>query len=77
MSTEDGIAEFSHGGYVPGFVATLAYYPASGRTLVVLENTSWRADDMPRAFAPHDALRERTGLRRAHGVAGNPGSSLP
>lgn len=58
LSSDDGIVEFSHGGYVPGFVATLAYYPASGRTLVVLENTSWRADDMRRAFAPHDALRE-------------------
>jgi len=58
LSSEDGIVEFSHGGYVPGFVATLAYYPASGRTLVVLENVSWRADDMARAFAPHDALRE-------------------
>ncbi len=65
LSSEDGIVELSHGGYVPGFVATLAYYPASGSTLVVLENVSWRADDMARAFAPHDALREvvRAGLR--------------
>lgn len=59
LSRDGGIAEISHGGYVPGFVATLAYYPASRRTLVVLENTSWREDDMRRAFAPHDALRDR------------------
>lgn len=70
-SDRDGIAELSHGGYVPGFVATLAYYPASRRTLVVLENTSWREDDMRRAFAPHDALRDRVRaeiIARAGGV---------
>lgn len=49
--------EYSHSGYVPGYVATLVHCPAARLTLVVLENTSWRSTDMGRAFHPHDALR--------------------
>ncbi|MDQ3070791.1 MAG: beta-lactamase family protein [Acidobacteriota bacterium] len=51
--------EYSHGGYVPGYIATLLYYPATKRSLVVLENTSWDAGNMTRAFAPHDAFRDQ------------------
>lgn len=49
--------EYSHSGYAPGAISTLAYYPRDALTLVVLENTSWRADDIGRAFHFHDALR--------------------
>jgi len=67
VSEQDGLTEISHGGYVEGFIATMAYYPQSRRTLVILENVSWRAEDMRRAFAPHDKLREavRAELRRS------------
>lgn len=57
VTEQDGLTEFSHGGYVPGYIATMTFYPRARRTLVVLENTSWDADDMARVFAPHDALR--------------------
>lgn len=53
-----GAREFSHSGYVPGFIATMTYAPATGESLVVLENTSWRVDDMSRVFAPHDAMHD-------------------
>ncbi len=54
----DGIVEFSHSGYVDGFISTMTYYPDADRTFVVLENTSWDAEDMDRVFAPHDAVRD-------------------
>lgn len=49
--------EYSHSGYVPGYLSTLIYYPEDRITLAVLENTSWNTDDAGRAFYFHDALR--------------------
>lgn len=59
ISHPRGVLEFSHSGYVPGFIATMTYYPQSRLSLVVLENVSWRAEDMLRVFAPHDAIRHQ------------------
>ncbi len=58
VSRQDGIAEYSHSGYLPGFIATMTFYPQWRRTLIVLENISWMVDDMQRVFLPHDRLRE-------------------
>ncbi|GLP95119.1 serine hydrolase domain-containing protein [Paraferrimonas sedimenticola] len=55
--TKHGL-EFSHSGYVPGYVSTMTHYPQKRLTLVVLENVSWTTADMTRAFAPHDKIRE-------------------
>jgi D-alanyl-D-alanine carboxypeptidase len=58
ISEQDGLREISHSGYVGGFIATMAYYPQSARTLVVLENTSWDTEDVARVFEPHDRARD-------------------
>ncbi|GAB3015087.1 serine hydrolase domain-containing protein [Bowmanella dokdonensis] len=55
--TPGAIAEFSHSGYVPGYISTLAYYPAQQISLVVLENVSWHPADMTRVFYYHDQAR--------------------
>jgi len=54
----DGIKEFSMSGYVPGFISTLIYYPASKITVVVLENISPDPSDMNRVFFYPDQIRE-------------------
>ncbi|MBO2697600.1 serine hydrolase domain-containing protein [Shewanella algae] len=50
--------EFSHSGYIAGYISTAIYYPDSGFNLVVLENTSWSLKDIGRVFALHDKLRQ-------------------
>lgn len=54
----DGIKELSLSGYVPGFISTLIYYPASKITVVVLENISPDPADMNRVFFFHDQIRK-------------------
>ena len=58
LSAEDGIVEYSHSGYLPGFISTSIYYPRSRVSVVILENTSWGTDDMERVFSVHDRIRE-------------------
>ncbi|HEX8385134.1 MAG TPA: serine hydrolase domain-containing protein [Rubricoccaceae bacterium] len=58
VASPGGVLELSHTGQIAGFTATVATYPASGLTLVVLENTSWDDADPARATAPHDRLRD-------------------
>jgi len=53
----DDIPELSMSGYVPGFIATMIYYPDPDLSLVVLENISPSASDMNRAFYFHDQVR--------------------
>lgn len=53
----DGIWELSMSGYVPGFIATMIYYPATKVSMVVLENISPSSSDMDRAFYFHDQVR--------------------
>lgn len=53
------LLEYSHSGYVPGFISTLSYFPDEDISMVVLESTSWHWRDIPRAFRFHDALREQ------------------
>ncbi|WLQ16018.1 serine hydrolase domain-containing protein [Hahella aquimaris] len=55
---EDKPLEFSHSGYVPGYISTLIYYPEKKISMVVLENISWSLKDLPRAFFPHDSIRK-------------------
>ncbi|WP_169796793.1 serine hydrolase domain-containing protein [Chondromyces crocatus] len=71
VSTAEGITEFSHNGYIEGFIATLIYYPAQRRTLVALENVALDSGDMGRVFAPHDEVRAqvRAELRGSSGGA--------
>lgn len=55
---QDDILEWSHSGYIPGFISTVSYYPKEDVTMVLLENTSWMPDDMDRVFYYHDHLRK-------------------
>ncbi|EYF05729.1 serine hydrolase domain-containing protein [Chondromyces apiculatus] len=58
LSAQDGLTEIAHTGYLPGYIATMTFYPRLRRTLVILENIAWRPDDMRRVFAPHDKIRD-------------------
>ncbi len=53
----DGILELSMSGYVPGFIATMIYYPTTRISMVILENISPSSSDMNRAFYFHDQIR--------------------
>jgi D-alanyl-D-alanine carboxypeptidase len=50
--------EWSHGGYIPGYVSVFNYYPEHQLTLVVLENQALDPADFGRAAYYHDKLRE-------------------
>lgn len=50
--------EWSHGGYIPGYVSVFNHFPEQQLTLVVLENQSLDPADFARAAYYHDSLRE-------------------
>ncbi|WP_460533978.1 serine hydrolase domain-containing protein [Chitinimonas naiadis] len=54
---QDGWLEYSHSGYIGGYIATLLAYPRQQLNVVILENTAWRGEDPARAFAFHDRIR--------------------
>jgi CubicO group peptidase (beta-lactamase class C family) len=58
IAEPEGAIEYSHCGYVSGFISTMTYYPATDRTFVALENVSWDAENFERVFAQHDAVRK-------------------
>ena len=49
--------EWSHSGYIPGYVSAFNYFPQHKLTLVVLENQSLDPQDLARAMYYHDKLR--------------------
>jgi CubicO group peptidase (beta-lactamase class C family) len=53
-----GIVEYSHSGTLAGFIGTNLYYPASGTSIVVLENVAWDFKDQIRMFYFHDQIRQ-------------------
>ncbi|MDG9670539.1 beta-lactamase family protein [Hahella sp. CR1] len=55
--SRQGPREYSHSGYVPGYISTLSYFPERKISLVVLENVSWSVRDMGRVFHHHDQVR--------------------
>ncbi|WP_190285688.1 serine hydrolase domain-containing protein [Montanilutibacter psychrotolerans] len=57
LAQPGGIVEYSHGGWVQGWISSLIYYPSLQRSVVVLENRSWQGD-LALALAPHDQLRD-------------------
>lgn len=50
--------EWSHGGYIPGYVSAFHYFPQYQLSLVVLENQSMDAADLARATYYHDQIRD-------------------
>ncbi|MDF3127337.1 serine hydrolase domain-containing protein [Rheinheimera sp. 1928-s] len=49
--------EWSHGGYIPGYVSVFNYFPQHQLSLVVLENQALNPADFDRAAYYHDKLR--------------------
>jgi CubicO group peptidase (beta-lactamase class C family) len=64
-----GVVEYSHSGTLAGFIGTNLYYPASGTSIVVLENVAWDFNDQIRMFYLHDQIRN---LFRSRLPAGKP-----
>lgn len=59
LSDSTAVQEWSHSGYVLGYISTLSYYPASDTSMILLENISWYPKDMTRVFYYHDQLRNQ------------------
>ncbi|MCK8044674.1 beta-lactamase family protein [Shewanella sp. 1CM18E] len=57
ISRDEQLVEYSHSGYVPGYVSLAVYYPKSKVSLLILENTSWDLSDRERTFGLHDDIR--------------------
>jgi len=57
--------EYSHSGYVLGYISTMTYYPKHDISLILLENVAWNPGDMQRVFGLHDQLRNRLVQRLA------------
>ncbi|GIU49446.1 serine hydrolase [Shewanella sairae] len=57
ISHDEQLVEYSHSGYLPGYVSLAVYYPEAKVSLLILENTSWDLSDRERVFGLHDAIR--------------------
>ncbi|ABV88500.1 serine hydrolase domain-containing protein [Shewanella pealeana] len=57
ISRDEQLLEYSHSGYLPGYVSLATYYPKSNVSLVIFENTSWDLSDSERTFGLHDDIR--------------------
>ncbi len=69
VDSTGGVVEYSHSGTLAGFIGTNLYYPASGTSIVVLENVAWDFNDQLRMFYFHDQIRR---LFRNRLLAGKP-----
>lgn len=58
VSTLNGLQELTMNGYVPGFISTMIYYPATKVSIVILENISPNPEDMNKVYFFHDRIRE-------------------
>ncbi|MCT8987517.1 serine hydrolase domain-containing protein [Shewanella phaeophyticola] len=58
ISQLPGLVEYSHTGYLPGYISAMIYYPQTQLSVVILENTSWDLDNMERVFGLHDKIRQ-------------------
>lgn len=71
ISKADGLTEYSHSGFVEGYISTTLYYPQFATGLVLLEPLSLDPADPQRAFYYHDQMRQalRTQLINAGAVS--------
>jgi CubicO group peptidase (beta-lactamase class C family) len=58
ISQSDGLTEYSHSGFVDGYISTTLYYPQFATGLVLLEPLSLDPADIQRAFYYHDQVRQ-------------------
>ncbi|CAM4140240.1 serine hydrolase domain-containing protein [Pseudoalteromonas byunsanensis] len=68
INTEEGLSEYSHTGYLPGYMSMSLHYPEFNIDLVMLENISLNLDDINRVLELHtqirNAIREQLILRK-------------
>ncbi|MPY23248.1 beta-lactamase family protein [Shewanella sp. YLB-07] len=57
INREDGIIEYSHTGYLPGYMSMTLHYPEFDLDLVMLENISLNISDLDRVFELHNQIR--------------------
>ena len=58
INRQDGLTEYSHTGYLPGYMSMSLHYPEFNLDLVMLENISLNLDDLNRVFQLHNQIRE-------------------
>lgn len=67
INKDDGLVEYSHTGYVSGYMSMTLHYPEFNLDLVMLENLSLNLNDRNRVFELHNQIRQviRSQLLRA------------
>ncbi|WP_105201300.1 serine hydrolase domain-containing protein [Pseudoalteromonas sp. T1lg10] len=63
LNSDDDLREYSHTGYLPGYMSMSLHYPEFNLDLVMLENISLNLNDMERVFDLHNQIRQAV---RAH-----------
>ncbi|MFN8284537.1 MAG: serine hydrolase domain-containing protein [Chitinophagales bacterium] len=53
----DGITEYGHSGYIPGYISMDFYYPETKTSVVVLENIDWKDYDFTQTFHFENLIR--------------------
>ena len=67
LNQDDGLVEYSHTGYLSGYMSMTLHYPEFNLDLVMLENLSLNLNDRNRVFELHNQIRQiiRSQLLRA------------
>ncbi|KZK67492.1 serine hydrolase [Shewanella baltica] len=58
INKDDGLVEYSHTGYLSGYMSMTLHYPEFNLDLVMLENLSLNLNDRTRVFELHNQIRQ-------------------
>ena len=58
INKDDGLVEYSHTGYLTGYMSMTLHYPEFNMDLVMLENLSLNLNDRARVFELHNQIRQ-------------------
>lgn len=58
FNQDDGLVEYSHTGYLSGYMSMTLHYPEFNLDLVMLENLSLNLNDRARVFELHNQIRQ-------------------
>jgi CubicO group peptidase (beta-lactamase class C family) len=58
INSDNGLVEYSHTGYLPGYMSMSLHYPEFNLDLVMLENLSLNLNDLKRVFELHSGIRQ-------------------
>ncbi|MBW3527448.1 beta-lactamase family protein [Shewanella sp. NKUCC05_KAH] len=58
INKDDGLIEYSHTGYLSGYMSMTLHYPEFNLDLVMLENLSLNLNDRARVFELHNQIRQ-------------------